>query len=299
MVRTIFAVMLIALFAASASAYDFLYSGDTAMTHDAGSFGVKGTFLYMMANSYYDADGEKQDYEDDGSFTGMWIPIDIYYSIMDQLELGVQAKFLSNKYTWSSESRGDEEATGSGLGDTWVWVKYMFMPEPMFTARVGAKIATGEDEPDEGDIPTGEGQMDIDGAIMFGMPAGPGQFDAAVGYRYRMSREVEYTIRETYDYKPGNEIHFYAAYTYFLNDAMNLRLGADGYFGSDDEVDWGTTSRDFETVDDSASNAVYVNPGFDYMMENGVAFGADFHYPLMGTNVEADWGFGICVGWGM
>ena len=31
--------------------------------------------------------------------------------------------------------------------------------------------------------------MDIDGALMFGIPAGSGQVDAAIGYRYRMARK--------------------------------------------------------------------------------------------------------------
>lgn len=284
--RIIIAVGLIVLLATSASAYDFLYTGDTAMTHDAGAFGVTGNFVYLMADSWYDSDGEKQDAAEGEKLSVMAIPIDVYYSVMDNFELGIQPKFMSYKYEWDEgqAQRATEEATGTGLGDTWLWAKYMFMDEPIMTGRLAAKLNTGDDEPDEGDLATGDGQMDIDAAVLFAMPAGPGNFDAAVGYRIRMENDDKV--------KPGNEIHFAAAYTYFMNDMMNLKLGADGFFGSDAEVDG-------DAVDESGSNAVWINPGLEYMMDNGMTVGAGFHYPLMGTNIEALWGFDVFVGWGM
>lgn len=303
MVRSILAVALVALLAVSASAYDFLYSDDTAMTHDAGAFGVRVTFLYGTATSLYDADSEEVDFANSGEWTAISVPVDVYYSVMDAFEIGIQPKFLNLKYTYdASGDRADtEECTGSGIGDTWVKVKYMFMPDPMLTARVAVKIATGT-EPDaygddeDGDLATGDGQMDIDGAILFGMPAGSGQFDGAVGYRYRMAQtDVETGLlrADAYDYTPGSEIHFYVAYTYFLNDMMNLKLAADGFFGSDDESD---PVADSDT--DSGRNAVYVSPGFEYMMENGMTLGAAFNYILMGKNVPKDWSIGAYLGWG-
>jgi len=41
-----------------------------------------------------------------------------------------------------------------------------------------------------------------------------------------------------------------------------------------------------------------VNPGIDYTMESGMTLGADFHYPLMGTDNLAEWGLGVHMGWG-
>lgn len=298
------AVLLI-VFAASAGAYDFLYTGDTAMTHDAGSFGVGGNFLYMMADSYYDEEGESQDFDDEEKSTHMYIPVDIYYSVLDQLEIGIQPKFLMLKYE-CCETRADEYE-GTGIGDIWVDAKYMFMAEPVMTARVGVKIpvgtapgGTGWLDEDGEDIALGDGQMDLDGALMFGVPAGPGMFDAAVGYRYRMAQtEIEpVDLRTTFDYTPGSEFHFAAAYTYYVSDMMNLTLGADGFFGSDDEYDYGDASREAVTDEESARQGVWVNPSLDYMMDNGMMLGASFHYPLMGTNIEGMWGFGVFAAWG-
>lgn len=294
MIRSILVVALVAALAMSASAYDVLYTGDTAMTHDAGAFGITGSFIYLMANSEFDFEGESVDWADDDKHTSMWIPIDIYYGVMDNFEIGITPIFMMEKCEWDDGTRAIVEEEGTGIGDTWIWAKYMFLPDPMMTARLGFKVATGEDEPDADELATGDGQMDIDGSVMFGVPAGPGTFDAAVGYRFRMSREFE-ILDETYDATPGSEIHFAAGYTYFLNDAMALRLAADGYFGGDAEID--EASR--VTVEDSAMNAVYINPGFDYVLENGVSLGVDMHYPLMGQNINSLWGFGLSVGWGM
>jgi len=309
MVRSMVVVLLIAVFAVGASAYDFLYTGDTAMTHDAGAFGIGGGLMYLMADEYYDKDGEAQKFEAD--WTAMWIPVSVYYAAMDNLELGVNAKFGMLKAT---PDEGDE-IEGSGLGDTWIWAKYMFLPEPMMSGRVGLLVPTGnepfhppffatgfyglDEDSEDANIATGKGEMAIDGAVLFGVPAGPGQFDASVGYRYNMKREITMDLgREdtTFDYKCGNQIHFAAGYTYFIGEMMNLSIAADGFFGSEDEI---TVGDQTETGTDTAANAVWINPGFEYMMETGLTLGVDMQYMLMGQNAPIEWGLGAYVGWGM
>jgi hypothetical protein len=304
MIRTTVALIVVLALAMSASAYDFLYSGDTAMTPDAGSFGVVGGFQYLMADEYYDFEGESQEIGAD--WTAIWIPIHAYYGVMDNMALGVNAKFGMPKL-----SADDDEIEGSGIGDTWLWAKYMFMPDPMMTVRLGVNLPTGG-EPEgmglfpvgfygvdeDGDISTGAGYTSIDGALMFGLPAGPGTLEGAAGYRYNLAREIEVS-RATYDYTHGGHLHFALSYMYYINDMMGLSLGADGFFGSDDKVDLGDEARDSETVDDTAANAIYINPAFHYKMDNGMTLGVDMTYPLTGQNVPAEWGFGAYVGWGM
>jgi len=300
MMRSILAVALIIAFAMSAGAYDELYSNDTAATHYAGDFGIDVTFLYLMADHWYDSDGEAHDgvivdgvLESGATFTGMWFPIDIYYGVMDGFEIGVTPIFKMDKNTRPAP---DPEFSGTGIGDTWIWAKYGFLPDPMLTARVGFKLATGvnAEDADLDELALGSGQMDIDGALLFGVPAGQGSFDAAFGYRYRMAQTIA-----GIDCKPGSEFHFFAGYTYFLGDAMSLRLGGDGFFGGDPTQDGDPIEDPSDpAVDLTGSSAVYINPGFDYVMDNGAVLGFDMHYPLMGANIGADWGLGLSVGWG-
>ncbi|MBM3307649.1 MAG: transporter [Candidatus Eisenbacteria bacterium] len=283
---TLCAVIVLALvgMASTAGAYDFLYSGDKAATHDQGAFGINVGLWYFMADKVYDSEGESQDL--DADWTAMYFPMNFYYAVMDQMEIGVKPNFQMLKLKAPDDMRTEDEITGTGLGDTWIYAKYMFMPEPMMTARLGLKIATGNSEPEEDEIGTSEGQMDIDGALMVGMPAGPGVFDVALGYRYRL---------ENSDTKctPGSEIHFCAGYAYPMSDMLALKIAADGYFGSDDKSD-----PEDPSDEDSGRNVVYINPGIDYTMANGMTLGADFHYPLMGKNVPAEWGLGLYFGWG-
>jgi len=281
--NTLCALMVVALvaFASTAGAYDFLYTGDKAATHDAGSFGVKAGLWYFMADKVYDCQGESQDLG--GDWTAMYFPMNFYYAVADQFEIGVKPNFQMLKIKLT-QVRADDEITGTGIGDTWIYAKYMFMPEPMMTARLGVKVATGNSEPEMDELGTGSGQMDIDGAVLFGVPAGPGVFDAGLGYRMRMENSDSKV-------KPGNEIHFTGCYTYPMSDMLALKIAADGFFGSDQEWD-GTAA------DSTGSNVVFVNPGIDYTMESGMTLGADFHYPLMGTNIPAEWGIGIYFGWG-
>ena len=293
--RFVLTIALVATLATSSGAYDLLYTGDTAVTPTAGSFGLSGGFLYFMADSEFDSEGESVDWPEDFTMTRVWVPIDIYYGVMDNLQVGATPVFMMDTFEYPV-FRNTSEATGTGVGDTWLWTKFMFMPEPMMTARLGVKLPTGEDEPDEEELATGSGQMDIDAAVLFGAPAGPGTFDAAIGYRYRMDREVG---EMRYDYTPGNELHFFACYTHYFNDMFDMRVGADGFFGSDPEAD-GEPIPDPSnpSVSMTGRNAVYINPGIDYMMDSGLSIGVDMHYPLMGQNIDADWGFGLTLAWG-
>ena len=306
MTRAILAIVLVGLAAASAVAgggrehfaysgsggYDFFYTNDDVMTANAGSFGIKATLIYGVASGLFDETGEARDYTDDpgladGEDKALWVPITMYYGITDELEFGVQPKFINDTYTYTEAAeeqagggaRADDlsgECTATGVGDTWIYAKYMLSPEPMVTARLGVKVPTGDDEgnPATGEGPAGDGQMDIDGALMFGIPAGSGQVDAAIGYRYRMARkDVGWPLGDPDEnllvtWNPGAEIHF----------------------AEEDLQQPGV---------DSARNAIVLAPGFDYVMQNGVGLGVDFFYPLTGQNIDNIWGVGFSVMWGM
>jgi len=273
-------VTLVLAMAVSAGAWDRLYTNDSVMTHDAGTFGVTGGLIYLSANGWYDADGEKVDFEGDMAQTEMYIPINIYYSVMDQLEVGVQPIFWMNS---STDLYGEGDYDASGLGDTWIDAKYMIMPEPMLSARAAVKLPTGDDEGDEDNGPTGSGTTDFDIALMFGMPAGPGMFGAQAGYRM-------FGEHSDSKYKCGPEIHFAACYRYPMSDMLDLKVAVDGFFGSEGELDG-------ETDEDSAANMVSLNPGVIYLMDNGMDVGLDIHYVLMGQNVASEWGVGLWLGW--
>jgi len=300
MVRSALALTLVLAMVAGAGAYDQLYTGDSAAVREAPSFGIEGTVLFVSANSEFDDQGETVDWADGTEFTGKWFPVRITYVPMHGLEIGASPIFMMENRTFASS---DTEFKGTGIGDTWAWAKYNFSLEPVLSARVGVKLPTGNDEvlASEDELILGTGQTDIDASLMVGLPAGEGILDLALGYRVRLARSVDQTDSRVdellADEKPGDEIRFLLGYSHSFNDAVGFRLAADGYFGAEPTIDGKTISIGAGETK-PASSVVYINPGIDYSMQNGVSLGLDLHYPLMGTSVHKNWGFGLSVGFG-
>ena len=305
MMRTMLAVLIVVMLVATASAYDPMYSYRNAGTHAAGSFGLAGRWVYTTATGFYDEDGNKEEMGGAGwteKDTWQSITFDGYYAIGEKWELGLFVPYTFLTYSYE-DARAHDPESASGIGDLWFYTKYRFTDAPIWTAQFGWKFNTGAAPvaapwglwyDKDGNPPIGSGQMDLDISLWFGLPSESGRFDAALGYRYRMAGDLDVVgfRTATVEYDPGDEIHFFLAYEYFLNEAWALGLASDGFFGQD-------LKFDSVTVDDptSAVNAVYLNPYFDYDMMNGWSLAAGFSYPIMGQNIHAGWGFDAAVGW--
>lgn len=274
MKKVLLASVISIAFIANAFGYDFLYTNDYASTLPAGVFGGKLNVYYASVPTVYDSDGEKVEWPEgyDWSATEMYLPVDIRYSVIEYFELRLQPKFVNNKSTTTIADE-ESEMTGSGIGDLWVAGKYLIVSEPKISARVGAKFALGKyKDLEEDELATGDGQMDIDIGALVSYPMEPITFDFGVGYRLRMEDEDKY--------KPGAEIHYMFALGYPLSEAMGLKLGVDGYMGSNDEYD-GTEA------DESARSEMCIAPGFWYKAAP-IDFGVDVYvFKAMAENVLA------------
>jgi hypothetical protein len=319
MMRALLAGLVIAAMAVPAAAYDFLYTGETANPQERGTYRVDLSFLYLTSDEVYGKDGTTLPMQAD--WTATWIPFEIDYAFTDRVSAGVNAKYglLTLAGVPSDNVQGQRaegrDYSGASFGDLWLWAKYNALESPWVTGRVGLKMPLSSEPADRahaaadtgfyldenGDLAVGDGQVDIDAAVLLGFPGESGMFELSLGYRYRASQTVEKS-GSSYDYKPGDEIHFNAGYRYDLNDALSLRLGLDGFYGSDDgaETDYDESGHSPESIDErlsgSARNGVWINPSFVYQMTNGILLGFDVHYPLMGQNIPAEWGVGFHVG---
>jgi hypothetical protein len=266
---------------APASAFDFLYTDDFAPVTDEGIFKVKVFPVYAWANSAFDADGESQEFEGDQSWNAIMVPVELAYGVIENLEIAVQPKFVRdamNSVPIGLDETEDQE--GSGIGDTWVKAKYAYPLEngAVVAGRVGAKLPTGDDEPDEGDLPTGSGQTDVDVAALVNYTMEQIMINGALGYRIRMENDAEY--------KPGNEFHFMGEFGYMVNEQTLVSLGFDGFFGADNEMEG-------ETAEESASNAVAVSPGVVYHVSEALALKGDFFIEVLGQNKNAEMGVNV------
>jgi hypothetical protein len=287
----VLAVALVLSLAGSAAAYDVLYTRRTAATHEAKTFGLDAYFYYFTADREYDENGNSVDLESGESVGVNTVPVDLYYSFTDRVEVGIIPRLVMPRTELLDDSDEIVTEDAVGVGDTWAYAQWMFKTQPAIAGLLSVKFPTGNDRPDPGERPTGTGQYDIDAAIAVDWPTRSGLFYGIAGYRWRGSTEVT-EDSQTYNVTPGDEIHFMLGYTHYLSERMQLRFDADGYFGSDHDVE---PARD--TVPNSARNGIWINPAFEYVMASGLLLGADFHYPLTGQNIYALWGFGLYVGW--
>jgi hypothetical protein len=300
MSRTILVLTLMFALAGGAAAYDQLYTGDTAAVADAPSFGMRGTFLYLSADSAFNEDGEAEDWPQGTEYKAKWVPLRITYAPLHGVEVGACPIFMMEDRSFASV---EEDYSGTGIGDTWAWAKYNFSLDPVLTARLGVKLPTGNDEvlSSEHELVLGTGQTDLDAAVMVGLPAGKGLLDLALGYRIRLARKIDESSARVEelanDEKPGDEIHFLVGFRHEIGEAVRVRLAADGFFGAQPTID-GELIPTSQGKTKPAKSAVFVNPGVDYTLPNGVSVGFDMHYPLMGTSIDKYWGFGLSLGFG-
>jgi hypothetical protein len=320
MIRVLLIALITALLPTAGWAYDFLYSGESMEPMEEGLFRAELELLYLAADDAFDSDGASRRFGPDWAAT--WIPVKISYAFRDWLAVGANVRYglLSLEDVAISPEGGDADGAtsdfeGSGLDDVWVWGRLRMLEKPVVSARAAVKIPVGTEPADivhsvadtgffldeEGHLAVGDGQTDIDAAVLVAFPRETGTFEVSIGYRHRTKLTVE---REegSYDFTPGGEIRFTAGYVYHLNSAMDLRLGLDGFSASDDSVDGacecpGHSHEDTdEQLSGSARSGVWINPSFEYVMDSGLVLGFDMHYPLMGQNIAAEWGVGFHVG---
>jgi hypothetical protein len=317
MIRGLLAALVIVATSAQAGAYDFLYTDQTPATQPKGSYRLAIELVYLMANESYSEDGKTIELEGDWSAT--WAPFDVRYGLTDRVALGLKARFgklrLESVPSGEPSDNGTTDYAGAGFCDLWMWGKYMIVSDPLVTVRAAVKLPAGDGPADpahavvdslfyldeNGDLALGDGQTDLDLSVLMGFRNESGVIELAIGYRYRTKGTFEKSDY-TYDFTPGNEVHFAAGYTYELNSALRLRLGTDGFVGTDDraETDYSGANHEPGQIDvllrDSARSAVWINPSFEYTTRMGILLGFGMHYPIMGRNIPAEWGVDFRVG---
>ncbi|MBN2564343.1 MAG: transporter [Candidatus Eisenbacteria bacterium] len=318
--RVLLAGLAIAALVSPAGAFDFLYTGRTPATLARGTLDVGLSVLYVTSDDTYNEDGTTV--PSGADWTATWIPVEFSYGITDLLTGGLTGGYGSLSLDGvpsvsDPEQRSDakRDYEGAGIGDLWVWMKYGVREDPLVAVRGAVKIPAGAGPVDRahavadtgfflddgGHLALGDGQTDIDGAVLLGFPMQTGVFELSLGYRYRMGQTVN-KDDNSYDYEPGNEFHFDLGYRYDLNDAMDLRLGLSGFYGSDDsaETDYSGPDHSQESLEEclegSSRSAVWIDTSFAYVMKNGILLGFDVHHPLMGQNVPAEWGIAFRLG---
>ena len=290
-------LVLLASLAVAGSALGYTMPGtfpyDALVTYDrdgmpitAGTFHVAAAPGYWMASKAYDVDGNAQDLL--GSYSIIAVPIDLGYAINERIMADVTVQFLMPKF---KPDTGDETSS-SGLGDIWVKGRYVAPVGNMYLGgRLGVKAPVGkwkDLDPDE--IALGDGQMDVDVALVAGMNpeaagfAGMGQ----LGFRYRMKKT--YDIANPLDpsgvisveYTPGMLIYTQLEPGYKINEAFAIYVPIlyETSMKTKSSID-GTST----TNEDSDTSGLAVGLAPKYALDANNNIGLKFLYPVMGKNV--------------
>lgn len=246
---------------------------------------------YLMASKIYDKDGKAQDTDLD--WTMIAVPVDIGYSFNERVLVDVTLQFVNNKIKDNDPDDGGEYSA-AGLGDVWVKGCYV-APVDSFNlgGRLGIKIPVGKVDYDSEKPELGDGQVDIDVAAVGSKYPDEGfAFNGQIGFRYRLTETATFDEEE----QEPQEIKYTPGILFYTHLEPGYSMGPEkfqvylpiGYMMTT------KTKAESEgtkiTVDDSATNGLYVGLAPKYGIDANNTIGLKFLYPVMGTGGESLFG---------
>jgi hypothetical protein len=188
-----------------------------AWTLARGHIWTKITFMYQSTNEEYAAvggsgrppdratlyrAGDRARYRFDGEYDSRAAFLDIMYGLTDRADIGLQVPFFRQRFQDSAILTGfGEPRTATGFSDLRALLKLGVIQSPVVVSLKSAlKAPTGDFRNEDGLIPVGEGQWDIDLILQAGRSFWPVRAYANidVGYRIRLKNNK-------IDRDPGDE----------------------------------------------------------------------------------------------
>ncbi len=273
----------------------FLLPGDLlagAWTLPRGHLWTKLTFMYQSTNEEYVSvggagrppdpsityqAGDRARYRFNGNYNSRAFFFDIFYGVTDRIDVGAQVPFFRQQFQDASILTGfGEPRTATGFSDIRGFFKYRaFQKHLINTLTFGFKAPTGNFVNEDGLIPVGEGQWDLDFIVQLGRSFWPVRAYANldVGYRLRLKNDK-------IDRDPGNE-WFYTAeagYTPIANLLLALKL--EGIRGKPATVFGIQTSQDVKRV-------TYLSPTVSFGPVNHFSLEAALRISINGRSFPA------------
>lgn len=144
------------------------------------------------------ATGTRRPYRFDGRYRSRAVFLEAFYGVTDRVEAGLQVPFFDQDFDDDTRS---QPPAAAGFSDLRLCARWRLARSPLVLAlKVGAKLPTGEFRNQDGLIPVGEGQWDMDLTLQAGRSLWPAPVWASldIGYRVRLKN------RDT-DLDPGDE----------------------------------------------------------------------------------------------
>lgn len=217
--------------------------------------------------------GTRRPYRFDGEYESRAVFVEAFYGVTDRLDLGVQVPWFDQTLT---DLTRPEPPSNPGIGDLRISAKFRLTERPaLITLKTVAKIPTADFENEDGLIPAGEGQGDLDFQIQVGRSLWPlpAYANADVGYRVRLKNDEV-------DRDPGDE--------WLLNAEVGVNATRRMLLTVKLESLWGAAAVDQGIETNSLKKRItYLAPTALFAIRDGLYAEAALRYTLGGRNFPA------------
>jgi protein XagA len=249
-----------------------------AWTREKGGWYHQVSGNYYTADEYFDDDGNKQDFADNGEFKDRNISYYMEYGICDDLTV-----IGSWPYKWLESEDDTVINKTDGFSDLELAVKYrLFSSGSGVCSMLGlVKIPEAYDEDDA--VPLGNGQYDYEFRLLYGRslyPHIPGYFNAEAGYRYRTE-------------EPADELKYLLEFGVDVTKAIYGRVKLDGTHGMGNEGDTSNLSDNPTITSDYDLGKLDVALGWKMLPEWSAEVG--YRPDIYGKNTAAGANWSLTV----
>ena len=224
-------------------------------------------------------EGNRASYRFDGRYRSRALFFDLVYGVTGRADIGMQVPFFRQEYQDAALLTGfGEPRSATGFGDIRGFLKIKVLNRrTVGTLKVGFKAPTGEFVNEDGLIPVGEGQWDIDAAVQLGRSLWPipAYVSSDVGYRFRR-RNGEI------DRDPGDEWFFIAEGGFKVHRFALLGIKIHGIRGKAATV-FGTR------IQSDIKRITYVSPVINLGPVRGFTLETAINVSVAGRNYPAGW----------
>ena len=212
-----------------------------AWTLERGHVWSKITVMSQATDQHYDAGGNAVDMPADARYQSQQVYFDIRYGVTDQIDLGLQIPYLSNKFVDKNESNDVATPppaleTESGLGDIRGFAKINLVnsADLVGTLKLGFKAPMGDyrEVPEALSITGGQWDFDVVAQLGRSFYPVPVYANLDLGYRWR-GEYKDSDPNPDRSYTPGDEIVFNAEAGYSPMDKLLVALKYEGIAGAE------------------------------------------------------------------
>ncbi len=267
-----------------------------AWTLEQGQMWSKVTVMSQSTDEHYDGDGNAVEIPADAQYESTQVYFDIRYGITDQIDLGLQVPYLSNKFVDKDES--NEVATPppaleteSGLGDIRGFAKINLVnsADLVGTLKLGFKAPMGDYREVPEALSITGGQWDFDVVAQLGRSFWPVPVYANVDLGYRWRGEYQDSDpNPDRSYTPGAEFVFNAEAGYSPMDKLLVALKYESIAGA--EYDALSNPGEPETISQSVS---YLAPTVLIGLHSNVSLEAQARMAVSGNRFFAGPTYGV------